>query len=96
MRYRSSKLESICTDYGVAQKMHGQNMAVVIHQRMNELLSADSIEFLVQYSIGRCHRLKGDRKDFYAMDLVHPYRLVFTRVDTVIYCVRIEAIEDYH
>ena len=71
-------------------------MAEAIHQRMNELRSADSIEFLIQFSIGRCHRLKGDRQDQYAMDLVQPYRLVFSRTGAVIYCVRIEAIEDYH
>ena len=71
-------------------------MAEAIHQRMNELRSADSIEFLIQFSIGRCHRLKGDRKDHYAMDLVHPYRLVLSRTGAIVYCVRIEAIEDYH
>jgi len=71
-------------------------MAEAIHQRMNELRSADSIEFLIQFSIGRCHRLKGDRQDQYAMDLVQPYRLVFSRTGAVICCVRIEAIEDYH
>jgi len=71
-------------------------MAVLIHQRMNELCSADSIEHLVQFSIGRCHRLKGDKKDLYAMDLVHPYRLVLSRVGAEVCCVRIEAIEDYH
>ena len=27
---------------------------------------------------GRLHELKGDRKGQYSLDLVHPYRLLFT------------------
>ena len=71
-------------------------MAVIIHQRIDEIRSADSIEQLVQFSIGRCHRLKGNKKDLYAMDLTHPFRLTLSKVGSNVYCTRIEAIEDYH
>jgi len=94
--YRTKKLDSICNNFGIARKIHGQNMAEIIHQRINEIRSADSIEFLIQFSLGRCHRLRGDKKDLYAMDLIHPHRLLFSKVGAIIYCVRIEAIEDYH
>jgi len=71
-------------------------MAVMKHQRVNEILAADSIQQLVQFSIGRCHKLKGSKKDQYAMDLVHPYRLVLSNIEDKVYFARIEAIEDYH
>ena len=71
-------------------------MAVIIHQRMNEIRAADSIDYLIRYSIGRCHQLKGSKKDHFAMDLIHPYRLVFSKVGEIVCCIRVETIEDYH
>lgn len=32
---------------------------------------------MIQFRIGRCHPLHNNRKGQYAVDLVHPYRLVF-------------------
>ena len=50
----------------------------------------------MQYRIGRCHSLIGKRKGQYAMDLTHPYRLVFIKEDDFTVSVRIEEIVDYH
>jgi plasmid maintenance system killer protein len=44
-----------------------KNMAAKIHQRIDEITAADSVEVLIQYKIGGCHILKGDRKKQYAM-----------------------------
>ena len=71
-------------------------MAEKIAQRMTDLQLADTVEMLVQYSIGRCHPLKGSRKGEYAMDLVHPHRLVFEKEGDKIQIARIISIEDYH
>ena len=70
-------------------------MAEKIHMRIDQISAADSVEMLVRYHIGRCHGLQGDRKGQYAMDLVHPYRLIFTKEDSHTVSVRIEEIEDY-
>ena len=71
-------------------------MAEKIHQRIDELTAIDTIEHMVQFRIGRCHPLKGNRKDQYALDLVHPYRLVFEKVGEQIQIARILEIVDYH
>lgn len=71
-------------------------MAEKIAQRIGELQMIGTVEMLVQFSIGRCHPLKGDRKGEYAMDLVHPYRLVFEKEGDRIQIARIISIEDYH
>lgn len=94
--YKTNKLEKQCTQYNIAEKAYGQNMVVVLFRRIQELKAADSIEMLIQYSVGRCHRLQGNRKHEYAMDLVHPYRLIFTKDGEIIQAVRIMAVEDYH
>lgn len=71
-------------------------MAEKLHQRIDEISSAYSVEELVQYKIGRCHSLSGKRKGQYAMDLTQPYRLIFTKEDNFTISVRIEEIVDYH
>jgi len=71
-------------------------MAIIIHQRINEIRSVESIEQLIQYSIDRCHRLKGKRKTQYAMDLVNPYRIIIANDEVYTNCAKILAIEDYH
>lgn len=50
----------------------------------------------MQFHIGRCHLLKGKRKGQYAMDLVHPYRLIFEKIDEEIRIVMVIEITDYH
>ena len=94
--YKSKALMKVCTDYSVAVGKHGEKMARKIHQRTNELEAADSLETLVKFSIGRCHRLKHNRKGQYAMDLTHPYRLVIEQDKSDYQVVRIINIEDYH
>ena len=45
---------------------------------------------------GRCHPLTNNRKGQYAVDLVHPYRLVFEKHGNEIQVVHIMEIVDYH
>lgn len=96
IKYKLNSLERVCTNYSIAQRKYGERMARLIHQRIYELESADSIEMLIKYSIGRCHPLEGDRRGEYAMVLVHPYRLIFEQNKTDTKVVRINSIEDYH
>ena len=71
-------------------------MAALIHLRIKQIKSASSIDELLKFSIGRCHPLVGNRKGTYAMDLEHPYRLVFEKVDDEFHVVQILEIKDYH
>lgn len=96
VNYKSKKLEKICTVYNEAKKQYDENMAEKIHQRINEIEAADTVEFMVQFRIGRCHQLKGNRKGQYAMDLIHPYRLVFELIGNTIQIAKVISIEDYH
>ncbi len=94
IKYKSKKLERICNDFGDAKKRYSEEMAGKIQQRIQELSAADSIIILLQFSIGGCHSLKGNRKGQYAMDLVQPFRLLFEKVDEQ--TIRIISIQDYH
>ena len=96
IEYKNQRMRDICTNASTARKRYGDRMAAKIHQRIDEILAIDAVETLVRCKIGRCHALVGDREGQYAMDLIHPQRLVFIKLDNEVQVVRIEEITDYH
>lgn len=96
VHYRTEKIKKICENADIARKKYGFEMAEKIHFRIDQIEAANSVEELVQYRIGRCHSLSGNREGQYAMDLTHPYRLIFIKENDVTVSVRIEQIKDYH
>lgn len=80
----------------MAEKSYGSKMAQKIHQRIDEITAAESVEMLVKYHIGRCHALSQNREGQFAMDLVHPYRLIFEKQGKDIQIVNVLEIVDYH
>lgn len=86
----------MCTIASEAEKKYGSEMAEKIHQRIDEIDASDTIEEMVQYHIRRCHPLKENRKGQYAMDLVHPYRLIIEQIGDEIKIANIMEIVDYH
>lgn len=71
-------------------------MAELIHLRIDQLNATETVEEMINFSIGRCHQLNGNREGQYALDLVHPYRLIFVKIDDQIQIVKIIEIVDYH
>lgn len=71
-------------------------MTELIHLRIDQLNAAETVEEMINFSIGRCHQLNGNREGQYALDLVHPYRLIFVKIDDQIQIVKIIEIVDYH
>lgn len=96
IEYKNREIKKVCTMPQVARKKYGNQMAVKIQQRINEISSVDSIEQMIQFGIGRCHPLHLNRKDQYAVDLVHPQRLVFEKKGNDIQIANIIEIIDYH
>ena len=98
--YKNNKIKKVCTDAKVAERTYGREMAEKIHQkihqRIDEIGAADTVEMMIQFHIGRCHPLTQNRKGQYAVDLVHPYRLVFEKNGDEIQIANILEIVDYH
>lgn len=94
--FKNKKIEKVCTQVSVATKKYGTDMAYKINQRINEISAADSVDIMLQFGIGRCHLLKGDKKGIYAVDLVQPFRLLFTVKEKKVVIAVIEEIVDYH
>ena len=94
--YKTNKIKKICTDAKTAERTYGREMAEKIHQRIDEITAASTVEMMIKYHIGRCHPLTQNRKGQYAVDLVHPFRLVFEKIGDEIQIANITEIVDYH
>lgn len=94
--YKNNKIKKVCTNVSEAEKRHGLEMAEKIMLKIDQISAALSVEMMIQFRIGRCHQLKGNRKNQFAVDLVHPYRLVFEKKGTEIQIANIIEIIDYH
>ncbi len=96
VEYKNKSIEKVCTDASISGKKYGNDNAEKIQLRIDQIKAAESVEQMMQFHIGRCHPLKYDRKGQYAVDLIHPKRLVFTIKGTEIEIANIEEIIDYH
>jgi len=94
--YKNKSIKATCTDAKVSDKRYGKEMSEKIQMRIDEIRAAENVEYMVQFHIGRCHSLKNNRKGQYAVDLVHPYRLVFEKHGDEIQIANIIEIVDYH
>ena len=83
-------------DAKTAERTYGREMADKIHQRIDEITAADTVEMMIHFHIGRCHPLSQNRKGQYAVDLVHPNRLVFEKKGDEIQIANVLEIVDYH
>ena len=106
--FSSSKLQKTLNTQNLLVTVHGPGRARRIRRRLDDLRAASTLE--VMHSLpGRCHELTGDRAGQLALDLDHPYRLIFapahdpfpTRSDggldwAAVTAVVILSIEDYH
>ena len=94
--YKNRQIKKVCTNASEAEKQYGTRMAGKIHQRIDEIDASENVEQMLQFRIGRCHPLKGNRAGQYAVDLVHPYRLIFEKKGEEIQIAEIMEIIDYH
>ena len=94
--YKNNKIKKVCTDAKTSDRAYGKEMSEKIQMRIDEIRAADTVEDMIKFRIGRCHSLHNNRKGQYAVDLVHPYRLVFEKHCNEIQVAHIMEIVDYH
>jgi proteic killer suppression protein len=74
--FKTKKFQKICNSDVELQKAYGKNCAKRIRSRLDDLQASHNLEVLRGLP-GRCHELKGNRKNQLSLDLEHPYRLIF-------------------
>lgn len=75
--FRTRKLARTFNSRSELQRRYGAQQARTIEMRLAVLRNAKTLSVVATTRPERCHRLKGKRAGQYAVDLVHPHRLVF-------------------
>ena len=75
--FRTRKLERTFNSADALQKAYGTRMARMIMNRLAVLKAARALALVPTTPPERRHQLHGDRDEQFAVDLVHPRRLVF-------------------
>lgn len=98
----NSKLQKTCEDHSKLKTKYGAPQAQRIIRRINELQAAANLYDITLLPQARLHPLHGDRKGQFAVDIVHPQRIILlplngdvTNLKTIT-IVEINAILDYH
>ena len=75
--FQNRKLEKTFNSADALQKAYGDRMARTIQMRLAVLKAAPTLAQVPTTPPDRRHQLRGDRDEQFAVDLVHPRRLVF-------------------
>jgi proteic killer suppression protein len=105
--FRTSRLKRDCEDVGLARTRWGPDLARVIMRRLVQVQAAQCLEDLPSMPPTRRHKLTGNRKEQYALDLTNGRRLILqpilpngepdlTSDPSRITRVRIVEVTDYH
>lgn len=107
--FASRKTEKACNSERESSKMWGAENARKIRQRLAELSAAENLSDVAKLPPARLHPLKGNRKGQFAVDVKHPFRLIFEPahdpvplkddggIDLIrVTRIRVLEVEDYH
>ena len=94
--YKNKQIQKICEINSVAIKKYGIELTKKVQIRIKLIRQFANVEQLISSGLGRCHKLIGNRKNQYALDLIHPYRLIFIVIGEQIQIAEIQEIVDYH
>ncbi len=75
--FRTTKLEKTFNSKREMDKTYGDRMAQVLAIRLAVLRSAQALSMVPSTPPERRHQLRGKMRGHYAVDLVHPHRLIF-------------------
>lgn len=75
--FKNNKLAKSCNNSDAAIKRWGADNAKRIMQRLKELQHSDTLADVFFFPAARCHELQGDLKGRFAVDVLHPFRLIF-------------------
>ena len=107
--FQSQKLARICDNESLLIRKYGPVCARLIQLRLNQLKAVENLNVVRSMPHMRCHELKGNMEGSLAVDLDHPYRLIFEPANEPmprkndggldwqrVTVIRILSVEDYH
>ena len=107
--FQDRTLEKAYNNQSLLVRKYGPKRARLLKRRLDDLEDAENLEVLRSFPQTRCHELKGNRAGTLAVDLDHPYRLIFEPANdpvprkpdggldwTKVTVIRVLTLENYH
>lgn len=107
--FQDRTLEKAYNNQSLLSRKYGPIRAKLLRRRLDDLEDAENLEVLRSLPQTRCHELKGNRAGTLAVDLDHPYRLIFEPANdpvprkpdagldwTKVTAIRVLTVENYH
>ncbi len=107
--FRTTKMNKIFEKEQKLKQEYGDKCARKIMRRLSVLKFANNLDCVPKVKPDRCHELHNNRKGTFAVDLQHPFRLIFKPdMDNVpllddggidlkkVTSIKILQVEDYH
>ncbi|MDL2272615.1 type II toxin-antitoxin system RelE/ParE family toxin [Desulfovibrio sp. OttesenSCG-928-I05] len=78
LAFSTPKLKKICNEEMEMIRAYGKNRAKKLQTRLSDLEAATCLSDISHRPPPRRHELEGDKKGIFSVDLIHPWRLLFT------------------
>jgi len=75
--FTNARIHKLCNSAEKLKGKYGPRMARLIQRRLLELADVETLNDMFAIVGARCHPLTGNLRERFAVDLVHPDRLVF-------------------
>jgi proteic killer suppression protein len=75
--FATSKLRKQCNSLKEAQRKWGTVCGELVMARLDDIKAADNVKQLRSLPQTGCHQLSGNRAGQWAVNVQHPYRLIF-------------------
>jgi proteic killer suppression protein len=79
--FATEKLRKVLSSEKEIIRKYGSARGRALMRRLSQLREAANLEVMRTLPQARCHELLGDREGQLAVDLAHPYRLIFEAAD---------------
>lgn len=80
IQFKNEQLAKVFNNDKEAKRVHGVERAKKLRRRLDDLTAAENLAVMRSLP-GRCHELKGELAGSLALDLDHPFRLIFESAD---------------
>jgi len=108
IKYGTKKLEKVLNSEALIRREYGDQNGRKIMRRLALLAAAPNLDAVPKTPPPRCHQLVVDRDETFAVDIEHPYRLLFRPMEPIprlsdggidvaaVTVIIIDGIKDYH
>ena len=75
--FRTKRVQNDCSTLSRAKRRWGTQRGELVVRRLAELRASRTLAIVQKLPQARCHQLGQNRKGQFAIDLGHPFRLIF-------------------